>query len=111
LSELPKKKKKKTSIAEICLFQGYVPVFPVAFYIAIDECTLATKSEVSRNHCKIKMHFLRVKIITVSLVLEVYSQGTTYTKFHNGCYTSSVPDKYFLLSKTYYVFRIFVNPS
>ena len=55
--------------------------------------------------------FLPVKIITVSLVLAVYSQGTTYTKFHTGCYISSVPDKYYLVSKTFCVFRLFVKPS
>ena len=89
------KKKGGGSIAEISLFEGYVPVSAVGFYIAIDECTLVTKFEFSRNLCKVKIVLLPVKIITVSLVLEVYSQGTIYTNFDTGCYTSSVPNKYF----------------
>jgi len=52
-----------------------VPVSPVAFYIAIDECTLVTESEVSLNHCKVKIYFLRVKIIAVSLVLEFHCRS------------------------------------
>jgi len=50
LSELQKKK----DIVEICLFQGHIPVSPVVFYIAMDDCTLVTKSEFSRNLCEVK---------------------------------------------------------
>jgi hypothetical protein len=67
----------KKSIAEICPFQGYVPVSPVVFCIAIDECTRVTKFEFSRNLYKVKY-----VLFASEDYYSKFSSGSLFPRYH-----------------------------
>jgi hypothetical protein len=68
---------------------------------AVDECTLVTKSEFSRNLSKVKnVLFASEDYYSKFSSVSLFPRYTIYSMFH----TSSLPDKYFLVSKTSFVF-------